>query len=202
MNVFPIKEQTFNLSELVSAVELIHTQNVTYNIDPEELLTGRCPACELRAHQHTCYLCGADIARHNDPPPDNSVDVTLSDDKSSVSNTENKMTPPAITTTTSIPAPTVPAPPAITTTTSILAPTVPVLGPATPVVASQSSCASTCWYTITVGCETGVFKGWYNVHLHVIGVPGACFACHSSHAAAEAVYLEAIPDGAVMQVLP
>lgn len=38
------------------------------------------------------------------------------------------------------------------------------------------------------------------MHVHVVGVPGACFACYSSFTAAEAAYGEALSDGSVMQV--
>ncbi|KAG2140886.1 uncharacterized protein EDB93DRAFT_1105808 [Suillus bovinus] len=56
------------------------------------------------------------------------------------------------------------------------------------------------WYIVTVGRETGVFQGWHNIHQHVIGVPGACFACHFSLAAAQAAYSKAVNDGGIMEV--
>ncbi|KAG2337320.1 hypothetical protein BDR05DRAFT_1005134 [Suillus weaverae] len=61
--------------------------------------------------------------------------------------------------------------------------------------------ASSHWYTITVGRETGVFQGWHSAHVHVVGVPGACFARHPTHAAAEGAYTEALAAGGVTQVL-
>ncbi|KAJ8593717.1 hypothetical protein M405DRAFT_839047 [Rhizopogon salebrosus TDB-379] len=54
-----------------------------------------------------------------------------------------------------------------------------------------ASSASSRWYTVTAGHVTGVFQGWHNVHPHVIGVPGACFGRHPSRAAAEEAYAQA-----------
>ncbi|KAG2369305.1 hypothetical protein BDR07DRAFT_1477310 [Suillus spraguei] len=242
MKVLPnvIMEQTFNLSELMSAVELIHTQNaITHNVDgdnldlAEELLASCCPACECCTHRHTCYVCGANIQDHTSYclPADNSVgvassndkyfqdhtdhhppadtDVASSHDELSVSDTENE-------TTTTTPHLDIAVNPAIPTmavatispvlvaaaTTTFPASAVPVLAPAIPALASQSSTVSTHWYSVTVGHETGVFRGWHNVHPHVIGISGACFKHYSSYAAAEAAYLEAIKDGGVVQVPP
>ncbi|KAG2756199.1 hypothetical protein P692DRAFT_20814949 [Suillus brevipes Sb2] len=57
-----------------------------------------------------------------------------------------------------------------------------------------------CWYVITIGRETGVFQGWHNVHVHVIGVPGACFGRYSSQSAAQVAYAQALNDGSVSRL--
>ncbi|KAG1740109.1 uncharacterized protein EDB91DRAFT_1248437 [Suillus paluster] len=96
-----------------------------------------------------------------------------------------------------------------------------VAGPATQVQAMATQQPSTSalarWYVITVGCVTGVFQGWcilqhlliydfdvlprHNVHVHVVSVPGACFAHYSSLTSAQAAYGQALNDGTVTQVL-
>lgn len=79
-----------------------------------------------------------------------------------------------------------------------------------------STSVSQRWYVITVGRETGVFQGWYvshsfiittlilfarhNVHVHVIGVPGACFGRYSSQSAAQVAYAQALNDGSVSRL--
>jgi hypothetical protein len=87
-------------------------------------------------------------------------------------------------------------------------------------ITGAAPCGSTSalvrWYVITVGCEMGVFQGWYvspshidlsiqcssrhNVHSHVIGVPGACFRRYSSHASADEAYAQALEDGTVHEL--
>lgn len=79
-----------------------------------------------------------------------------------------------------------------------------------------STSVSQRWYVITVGRETGVFQGWYvshsliiiililfarhNVHVHVIGVPGACFGRYSSQSTAQVAYAQALNDGSVSRL--
>ncbi|KAG1781394.1 hypothetical protein EV702DRAFT_1193582 [Suillus placidus] len=63
-----------------------------------------------------------------------------------------------------------------------------------------STSASVRWFVVTVGRETGVFQGWYNVHSHVIGVPGACFGRYSSRASADEAYAQALQDGTVHEL--
>jgi hypothetical protein len=88
MKVFPtlVKEQTFSLSELITAVELLRDQqgkstqshwlvkthplllvlqqaHTDARVEvPEHLeraiATGYCPGCILHAHRQTCYVCG------------------------------------------------------------------------------------------------------------------------------------------------
>ncbi|KAG2064766.1 hypothetical protein BDR04DRAFT_1162198 [Suillus decipiens] len=66
--------------------------------------------------------------------------------------------------------------------------------------ATAGTSASTCWYIVTMGHETGVFQGWHNFYL-LVGVLGACFGCHSSFSAAQTAYSEAVLDYGVMEVL-
>ncbi|KIK37683.1 hypothetical protein CY34DRAFT_109000 [Suillus luteus UH-Slu-Lm8-n1] len=59
-------------------------------------------------------------------------------------------------------------------------------------ICHASSSTSLCWYTITVGCETGVFKA---------GTVFTLMFRHSSHAIADEVYTQALATGGVTQVL-
>ncbi|KAG1797804.1 uncharacterized protein HD556DRAFT_1306398 [Suillus plorans] len=78
-----------------------------------------------------------------------------------------------------------------------------VVNTATPALAQatqhSSTSASVHWYVITVGYETGVFQGWHNVYVHVVGIPGACFSWYSL-TGAEAAYEQALSDGTVTQL--
>ncbi|KAG2748564.1 hypothetical protein P692DRAFT_20848737, partial [Suillus brevipes Sb2] len=182
MKVFPtlVKEQTFSLSELITAVELLRDQQVLQQAHtdarvevPEHLeraiATGYCPGCILHAHRQTCD--------------------TQSDTESDVSDSTTALSPPAV-----VMAP--PPPPA-----TFIAPTTAAVAPPATIFASQgSTSASVRWYVITVGRETGVFQGWHNVHAHVVGVPGACFGRYSSRASAEEAFAQAVHDGTVQEL--
>ncbi|KAG1843772.1 hypothetical protein DFJ58DRAFT_731447 [Suillus subalutaceus] len=59
----------FTLAELAAALQLIKDQNDIFNSHeddgPEPIPSpshGGCPACVFRAHRHTCYACGTNIA--------------------------------------------------------------------------------------------------------------------------------------------
>ncbi|KAG1784754.1 uncharacterized protein HD556DRAFT_1314826 [Suillus plorans] len=219
MKVFPHfgEEQTFSLSELASAVELIRTQNAimdAHHVGSEtQLLSGRCPTC------------GTDIQIPS-PPEDESpalsspapgviVNPTLSATLTAISTIPAAQAPstaPEVGSAasaglpTSAPAAVGPNPPAAArlptvsaTQTALVPQTAPVHETAV-VCATAAGTSSSRWYVVTVGRKTGVFQGWHNVHQHVIGVPGACFARHSSLAAAQAAYSEAVNDGGIMEV--
>ncbi|KAG1809743.1 hypothetical protein EV424DRAFT_1542933 [Suillus variegatus] len=193
MKVFPNfgNEQTFSLSELASALELVRTQNA------DGLLSGRCPACQ---YQHS--------------PADGDDEPFTKVESSALSIASVTVNPvPAVATQTVAVGPTpqtvtgpetVPATQGIPFTPTVPTAPVPVMGPSALVPPTQAGAAgtstSTRWYVVTVGRETGVFQGWHNVHPHVIGVPGACYGRHSSLAAAQTAYSEAINDGGVMEV--
>ncbi|KAG2030948.1 hypothetical protein BDR03DRAFT_1016621 [Suillus americanus] len=181
MKVFPTfsKEQTFSLSELVSAVEFIRTQNATHHVDDEtvcikgELLSGCCPACGT----YTRYQQSpADAVSSGDNEPTAAITI------------EAPSANPATQTGPTLPTVTEPA-------------AISANGQTTLVGAAAGTSTSSRWYVVTVGCETGVFQGWHNVHQHVVGVPGACFGRHSSLSNAQAAYAEAVKDGGVMEVL-
>ncbi|KAG1838109.1 hypothetical protein C8R48DRAFT_782484 [Suillus tomentosus] len=205
MKVFPtlIKEQTFSLSELVTAVELLcdqltlrlaHTQADPEADIPEQvaeaIAVGYCPACVFHAHTRTCYVCTAQIhpggispAHEGTSPAGDKVESDASD----WSTLPHAITTPAVT-----------AAPATIKTSAIVSTTGTVTIPA---IAATTTSASSRWYVVTVGRETGIFQGWHNVHPYVVGVPGACFGRYSSHASADMAYAQALQDGTV-QVVP
>ncbi|KAG2117052.1 uncharacterized protein F5147DRAFT_768436 [Suillus discolor] len=188
MKVYPDEDDTFTLTELWSALQLIR-QNA---------------AIDNGSHQLT-------FAQNSPARADGAADPAgddLSDDELTVS-----QPPPGI-----VPAQTQPPPdivPARTAQPSTLLDsaaqtaqpsTLPAAQPV-PTVTAQPLAqahanppASSRWYTITVGRETGVFQGWHSAHIHVVGVPGACFARHPTRAAAEGAYTEALAAGGVTQV--
>ncbi|KAG2028640.1 hypothetical protein BDR03DRAFT_1019541 [Suillus americanus] len=64
-----IKEQTFSLSELITAVELLCDQQVLQQAHTDTrvevpkhlekaITTSYCPGCILHAHRQICYVCG------------------------------------------------------------------------------------------------------------------------------------------------
>ncbi|KAG1744509.1 hypothetical protein EDD22DRAFT_958634 [Suillus occidentalis] len=181
MKVFPtlVKEQTFSLSELVTAVELLRDQltlklahSAHSEVDPEAespdhvdeaISVGYCPATSHAGEDKEC-----------------SDWTSLSDFSSSRSTINSAATPGTVVT--------------------------PAVSPsgATPAIAAApvhgTTSASVRWYVVTVGRETGVFQGWHNVHSLVVGVPGACFGRYSSRASADESYAQALEDGTVQQL--
>ncbi|SJL12492.1 uncharacterized protein ARMOST_15919 [Armillaria ostoyae] len=101
---------------------------------------------------------------------------------------------PASTPTVSVPDVNAPAPTALAAsaalqTNALQGPSVP--GPST-VSASDGS-----WYTVSKGLAVGVFRGWQNVSPLVTGVGRACYFRHSSQAAAQEAFNQAVATGAV-----
>ncbi|KAG2137015.1 hypothetical protein DEU56DRAFT_912787 [Suillus clintonianus] len=226
MKVFPslVKEQTFTLSELASAIELVRDQRAIIEAHanhslPEitdDLVLGHCPACVFRAHKHLCYVCGT-IDDEGGESQSTHTNDGGGESQSDTSTTDSIDTAPALVVNT-VAAPTINAAPIVVNTVAAptinaapvvinaaAAPTIRAAAPtlvntAVPTTQHSSTSASVRWYVITVGRETGVFQGWHNVHVHVVGVPGACFARYSSLAVAQAAYGQALDDGAVNQV--
>ncbi|KAG1747265.1 uncharacterized protein EDB91DRAFT_1079859 [Suillus paluster] len=179
MKVFPmlIKEQTFSLSELVTAVELLHDQLTLKaahsQADPEADLPEQAQIQHGGVSQgdkvQSAWTSVSSLSSLN-----TTIDVGPAGDTAANTVVPNA-TPGTVTPGT--------ATPAIATTT-----------------AHGSTSASARWYVITVRRETGVFQGWHNVHSHVIGVPGACFGWYSSHASADEAYAQALQDGTVQEL--
>ncbi|KAG1766012.1 hypothetical protein EV702DRAFT_1050802 [Suillus placidus] len=186
MRVFPmlVKEQTFSLSELVTAVELLHDQ-LTLKLAHSEAI----PEADQVVEAIAVGYCPHKSTSHEAGDKECSDWTSLSDLSSSPSTINSAATPGTVAT------PAVAAAPATT----------PVSPPgATPAIAAApvhgSTLASVCWYVVTIGRETGIFQGWHNVHSLVVGVPGACFGRYSSHASADESYVQALEDGTVQQL--
>ncbi|KIK35046.1 hypothetical protein CY34DRAFT_17287 [Suillus luteus UH-Slu-Lm8-n1] len=179
MKVFPTaKDETFSLSELASALELVRNQHaitqgdhqadeVTHTADDvavDDVGSGYCPACSQRVQGFTLPIVNNNVAAADN----------VADDSDTVAPVNNV-------------APVTPVPQAAATQ-------------AAPPNLHTSTSVSQRWYVITVGRETGVFQGWHNVHVHVIGVPGACFGRYSSQSTAQVAYAQALNDGSVSRL--
>ncbi|KAG1728755.1 uncharacterized protein EDB91DRAFT_1253353 [Suillus paluster] len=220
MNVFPmvVKEQTFSLSKLVTVVELLRNQlflthaHAEAGVDlpdyvEEVLAVGYCPGCVLCSHRQICYVCRTQIppavSLSNSPDlpegGDEAQSVTDTSSLTSVATTGN-VAPPAAAGVAATNA----APPPVTIAATNTAPPPVTIAAATSLTTTAphhgSTSASACWYIITVGCETGVFQGWHNVHSHVVGVPGACFGQYTSRASADEAYAQVLQDGTVQEL--
>ncbi|KAG1808438.1 uncharacterized protein BJ212DRAFT_1485094 [Suillus subaureus] len=185
MKVFPmmIKEQTFSLSELVTIVELLRNQLFLTHAHAEAGTDLPNHLEEVLASQIS--QAGLSISSESSNSPGDMSEGggkfllhSVSDTSSLTSVTTEVNVAPSITITAAAGA----APP-----TTVAAP-------------HGSTFASVCWYIITVGCETSVFQGWHNVHLHVIGILGACFSQYSSHAGADEAYAQALQDSTVQEL--
>ncbi|KAG1733205.1 uncharacterized protein EDB91DRAFT_1251447 [Suillus paluster] len=182
----------------------------------DDLWSGYCPACSHCVQEYTLPTANTNannVADNTNTESNNSSAVTIS-------SLVNNVAPiPSITATTAVTttpvnnvAPITPVPHVITAATQA-APNinnVALIAPAPHIMAAATQAApnfhtnmsvSQCWYVVTAGRKTGVFQGWHNVHILVIGVPGACFACHSSLSAAQAAYAQALNDGSVSHLL-
>ncbi|KAG1744355.1 hypothetical protein EDB19DRAFT_1906582 [Suillus lakei] len=187
MKVFPmmIKEQTFSLSKLVTVVELLHNQLFLTHAHAEAGANLPDYVEEVLAIPWASSLSGSpDLLPEGG---DEAQSVTDMSSLTSVATTGN-VTPPAAAGVAA--TNTVPSPVTIAAATSLIT--------ATPHHGSTS--ASARWYVITVGCETGVFQGWHNVHSHVVGVPGACFGQYTSRASAGEAYAQVLQDGTVQEL--
>ncbi|KAG1829217.1 hypothetical protein DFJ58DRAFT_737470 [Suillus subalutaceus] len=240
MKVFPNfgKEQTFSLSELASALDLIRTQNAimdAHNEDgdtlylTEELLSGHCPTCGTYFQYQPSPADAVSSYAPSASPATQTTDaipVTLTVATAPVPQTAvvgaaatvTGMTPPAAPATQT--AAVGPTPPTVTTAPVPQTAVVGAAAAVTPAGAtgtSTSTSTSMCWYVVTVGLRNwrlprlvctlqfGLIENFniitrHNVHPHVIGIPGACFGHHSSLAAAQAAYAEAVNDGGVVEV--
>ncbi|KAG2140100.1 hypothetical protein DEU56DRAFT_911808 [Suillus clintonianus] len=226
MKVFPslVKEQTFTLSELASAIELVRDQRAIIEAHanhslPEftdDLVLGHCPACVF-VHTSTRAMFVVQLMTRVGESQSTHTNDEGGESQSDTSTTDSIDTAPALVGNT-VAAPTINAAPVVVNTVAAptinaapvvvnaaAAPTIRAAAPtlvntAVPTTQHSSTSASVRWYVITVGRETGVFQGWHNVHVHVVGVPGACFARYSSLAVAQAAYGQALDDGAVNQV--
>ncbi|KAG2065108.1 hypothetical protein BDR04DRAFT_1122080 [Suillus decipiens] len=190
MKVFPnfSNKQTFTLSELASTLELVHFQNDGDNESFTEVESSALSIASVTV----------------DPVPTVAMQTaTMGPTPQTVTGLETIPATQGIPFTPTVPTAPVPVMAPLVTLTVPTAP-VPVIGPPALVPPTQAGAAgtstSTYWYVVTVGCETGIFQGWHNVHPHVIGVSGACYGCHSSLAAAQTTYSEAINDDGVLEV--
>ncbi|KAG1845339.1 hypothetical protein F4604DRAFT_1688751 [Suillus subluteus] len=176
MKVFPTStDETFSLSELASALELVRQHAITqanHQVDDtpapldDELWPGYCPACPhcvqgqqfALATANTNTVAAADDARAVTAPP-------LANDVAPIPNMAATTVPAAVTTPT----------------------TINNVALVTPV---PCAVATTAQATPNFHTNTSVSQRWHNVHVHVIGMPGACFGHHTSHSAAEAAYAQ------------
>ncbi|KAG2109143.1 hypothetical protein DEU56DRAFT_920394 [Suillus clintonianus] len=211
MKVFPslVKEQTFTLSELASAIELVRDQRAIIEAHanhslPEftdDLVLGHCPACVFRAHKHSCYVCGT-IDDEGGESQSTHTNDEGGESQSDTSTTDSIDTAPALVGNT-VAAPTINAAPVVVNT--VAAPTInaaPVVvnAAAAPTIRAAAPTLVNTAVPTTQHSSTSASVRWHNVHVHVVGVPGACFARYSSLAVAQAAYGQALDDGAVNQV--
>ncbi|KAG1810686.1 uncharacterized protein BJ212DRAFT_1484251 [Suillus subaureus] len=190
MKVFPTlaKDETFSLSELASALELVCSQHaitqadhqiaeVTHAVD--DIWAGYCPACshcvEGRLNNNTAAV--ADHVTDNSDTESNhsdSLGTATSNSLGTTTSLINNVAPITNVTAATVVAPITPVPHVMAATTQAVSP--------------------------TFHMSTSVSQCWHNIHIHVIGVPGACFGCYSSLSTAQAAYTQAEKDGSVSRL--
>ncbi|KAG1722949.1 hypothetical protein EDB19DRAFT_1834794 [Suillus lakei] len=191
MKVFPTlaKDETFSLSKLASALELVHSQHaitqadhqtaeVTHAVD--DVWAGYCPTCshcvEGRLNNNTA--AAADHVTDNSDTEcnnSNSLSTTTSNSLGTTTSLINNMAP-------------------ITNVTA--ATVVASITPVPHVMAANTQAVSPTFHT-----STFVSQRWHNIHIHVIGVPGTCFGHYSSLSIAQAAYTQVENDGSFLCLL-
>ncbi|KAG2353919.1 hypothetical protein BDR07DRAFT_1495366 [Suillus spraguei] len=219
-----VKDQTFSLSKLVTAVELLcdqqflthaHTEAGTNFPDHigETIAVGYCPGCILRSHRQICYVSHSQFLQASlSFIPCNSPDLPEGEDEAqSVADTSSSVSATSA-------ANVAPLAAAGATAANTVLPSVTTNAapPASVPMTHGNTSASACGYAITVGCEISVFQGWHvssfssvppysmfaqhNVHSHVVGIPGACFGWHTSRASVDEAYAQALQYGTVQKL--
>ncbi|KAG0692997.1 hypothetical protein DFH29DRAFT_1007793 [Suillus ampliporus] len=190
MKIFPTlaKDKTFGLSELASALELVCSQHTITQADHQtaDVWAGYCPTC---SHCVEGRLNNNAAAAADHVTDDSDTESNHSNSLGTTTSLVNNVAPIANVTAAMVVAPITPIPHVMAATTQAVSPAF-----------HTSTSVSQCWYVIMVGCKTGIFQGWHNVHVHVIGVPGTCFGRYSSLSAAQAAYTQAEKDGSVLHL--
>ncbi|KAG1744766.1 hypothetical protein EDB19DRAFT_1826911 [Suillus lakei] len=170
MKVFPTlaKDENFSLSELASALELVHSQHAITQADHQtaevthamdDVWAGYCP---------TCSHCVEGMNNNAAAAADH-----VTDDTNTESNNSNSLS----------------------TTTSLVNNVAPITN-----VAAATVVAPITPIPHVMAAATQAVTPMHNIHIHIIGVPGACFGCYSSLSTAQAAYTQAENDGSVSRL--
>ncbi|KAG0692572.1 hypothetical protein DFH29DRAFT_1008432 [Suillus ampliporus] len=210
MKVFPHfgEEQTFSLSKLASAVELIHTQNAVmdaHHVGKTQLLSGRCPACGTYIQNHSPPEVESPVLSVlSTPAPGVIVNPTPAATFTAISTipaTQAPSTAPTAAPAAVGPTPLTAAGLLPTTALAAVGPTPPTAAGLPTISATQTALVhqTSHWYVVTVGHEMGIFQGWtMSISMWLVS---QVLALHTTSPLlpAQAAYSEAVNNGGIME---